>query len=120
MKREDLELVKYFDWVAWELIPKDRKYKLIHHVENERACSWKAGKSRKRKGVRAGILDINCPIPVAKYPGLWIELKIKPNKLTEEQTEIATLLHEAGHCVKVAWSGEDCIAITKWYLALPK
>lgn len=113
--REDEELIKFFDWLAWQE-KQEPMLRIIHHVANERRASWAAGKRLKRKGVRKGILDVSCPIPRGRYHGLYVELKIRPNKLTEDQVEVMKILHGLGHCVRVAWSGDELIGIVKEYL----
>lgn len=60
--------------------------------------------------------DICAPIPIGKYHGLYIELKIAPNKLSEAQLKMCKLLHSLGHCVRIAWSGDEAIRIFKEYL----
>lgn len=113
--KEDSQLTKFFDWVHWnEKI--DPRLRAIFHVENERKCSQYAGQIRKQKGVRAGIWDVFCSIPLNGYHGLWCELKIKPNDLSQEQRSIGQLLHGFGYCMRVAWSGDEMIEIFKEYL----
>ena len=115
VKREDSELIKYFDWVTWqEKI--DPRLAAIYHVANERKCSQYAGKIMKRKGVRSGVPDVCGPIPNSKYHGFYFELKIKPNKLSPKQVTFCALLYRLGYCIRVAWSGDELIELTKKYL----
>lgn len=115
MKKEDSELIKFFDWVGWqEKI--DPRFKSIYHIANERKTSWQAGKILKSKGVRAGVLDVCVPIPVRPYPGMYVELKIKPNKLSKEQSDFSQLMHAMGYAVRVAWSGDELIELVKSYI----
>ena len=60
---------------------------LAIHVGNERATSPQAGARLKRKGVLSGVFDILIFNPIDKFNGLAIELKIKPNKPTENQLD---------------------------------
>lgn len=115
--KEDAELVKFFDWVKWHE-NHDPRLKTIFHVANERRTSPQAGLRLKQKGVRTGIPDICVPIPRKGFHALYIELKIKPNKLTESQETMLKLLYDLGHCARVAWSGDEAIDILKSYLEL--
>ncbi|CAB4203012.1 VRR-NUC domain containing protein [uncultured Caudovirales phage] len=115
MKKEDSELIKFFDWVSWqEKI--DPRFKAIYHIANERKTSWIGGKILKSKGVRSGVPDVCVPIPTKSYPGLYIEFKVKPNKLTSNQSDYCQLLHAMGYAVRIAWSGEEALGIVKSYL----
>lgn len=114
-RSEDAELILFFEWLSWQ-VKIDPRLACVHHVANERRVSWHYGKILKQKGVRSGVPDICAPIPSGKYHGLYIELKIKPNKLSKEQLDMLKLLHSLGHCAKVAWSGEEAIRIFREYL----
>lgn len=46
----------------------------------------------KAEGVKAGVWDVFLPVPAInsanwKFHGLWLEMKVKPNRLTPEQTD---------------------------------
>ena len=105
----------YFDWVKWSETSEPR-LKAIFHPENERKTSPLAGVFRKRKGVRAGVFDIIGLIPEGKYHGFMIEMKIKPNKLTDNQKQWGKLLESLGYFVVVAYSATAAINFTKEYL----
>lgn len=116
---EDSELIAFFDWIEWQI----KKYpflKVVHHVENERQCTPTQGNRRKRKGVRAGILDISAPIPRGFYHGLYIEMKKEGGKISSEQNEIITYLKELGYYVAVAYSADEAINIFTRYMKLGK
>lgn len=114
-RSEDQELMKFFEYIDWQ-IKTYPEFKCIHHIANERKTSWGSGMVFKKKGVRSGILDVDCPIPSGKYHSLKIEFKVRPNKLTPNQLEICKILHSLGHCVRVAWSGDEAIEIFKAYI----
>lgn len=116
--RESDELITFFDYVR-RLENRDPRFKSIYHIANERKTTPRAGYRLKQKGVRAGVPDVCVPIPTKQYSGLYIEFKIKPNKLTEHQTAMCTLLHGLGYCVRVAWSSTEAIQILKDYLEIP-
>jgi hypothetical protein len=113
--KEDAHLIMFFDWLKWqEKI--DPRLQAVFHVENERKTTLRQGAWRKRKGVRAGIADVINPIAVAPYNGLFMELKIKPNKLTKDQVKMMELFHTLGWCCRVAWNGDEAIEIFKGYM----
>lgn len=112
---EDGELIKFFEWLAWQTIQRP-EFAVVHHVENERRTSWSQGKTRKQKGVKAGIPDIVAPIPRGRFPGLYIEMKSEHGKLSDKQKTMCELLHSLGHCVRLARSADEAIEIFKKYI----
>ena len=113
--REDAELCAFFDYVRL-LENKDPRYKTIFHVANERRTSPQAGARLKKKGVRSGIPDVIVPIPSKSYHALFIEFKVKPNKLSDNQKHMCEALHAQGYCVRIAYSSTEAITILKDYL----
>ncbi|MCI8442549.1 MAG: VRR-NUC domain-containing protein [Provencibacterium sp.] len=57
----------------------------------------------KRQGVKAGVPDIFLPVPRGPYHGLWIEMKVKPNKLTEKQRDWLAFLSRMGYRTAVCY-----------------
>ena len=70
----------------------------------------------KRMGVLAGVFDLFIPEPNTRFVGLWIELKIRPNKLTKEQTGFCDNMKQRGYQTRVCWSFEDFRESVKVYL----
>lgn len=70
----------------------------------------------KAEGVRAGVLDINLPVPIGICSGLWIEVKYGKNKLTSCQEEWAAGMAELGHGVAVCYTVDQAIAAIEGYL----
>lgn len=115
---EDNQLMRFFQWVRFNE-NKNPSFQSIYHIANERKATPQAGARLKKKGVRRGIPDVCVPIASGVFHGLYIEFKIKPNKLTPEQKNIANLLIAQGYCVQIAWSAEEAIKILERYLSLP-
>ena len=75
----------------------------------------------KAEGVRAGVPDWMCPVPVAKwqkqhsYLGLAIEFKVRPNKLTDAQCHYIADLLAQGWLVEVCYSREEAIKTVERY-----
>ena len=82
------------------------------------------------EGLKKGMLDLCLPWPIKDFTvgeiigfgdffvkcGLYIEMKIKPNRLSPEQKQWVEYLSDAGYMVKVAWSADEAIAILKNYV----
>ena len=109
------EQIGFFRWIAANQA-KDPRLKTVFAVPNGGTRSVAEATRLKRGGVRPGVPDICAPIPIAPYPSLWIEMKIKSNKLSEEQIKFTNLLHSLGHCVRVARNAEQAIRILQDYL----
>lgn len=62
--------------------------KWLHAIHNQGNASAIQGARAKAEGVKAGVWDIFLPVVVkGVYPGLYIEMKVKNNKLTKEQEQ---------------------------------
>lgn len=71
----------------------------------------------KKEGAKAGIPDITLPVPVDRYHGLYIELKVGKNKPTSAQQWWHDKLREQGYGVYVAYGWEDARDTILEYLA---
>lgn len=72
------------------------------HVPNAGLRSKFSGHMLQRSGMVAGVSDVFIMRPNAHYSGLWLELKIKPNKPTPAQLRFLELVKQEGY-----W-GEIC------------
>lgn len=87
---------------------------LFTHIANERQTTPQRGAKFKRMGVRKGMPDIMIFCDKMydreyslKYYGLAIELKIKPNKLTESQIEVLEYLVNNGWVYEVCYDFDE-------------
>lgn len=71
----------------------------------------------KAEGVKAGVWDIFLPVPVGEYHGMWLELKVKPNKLTTEQGEFYQAMQPYGFDWFVAYTWREAFDKMLSYLA---
>ena len=55
------------------------------HVANERATSLQAGARLKKKGVRAGVPDLELKIPRGQFASMYSELKTEKGRMSENQ-----------------------------------
>ena len=89
------------------------------HVANERKASHQAGSRLKKKGVKSGVPDCIIFEPRGKYHGLFIELKIKPNKASSNQKKWLNNLGMRGYKCVVCYSLDEVISIVNQYIKLP-
>lgn len=61
----------------------------------------------KAEGVKSGVWDIFLPVPIRPFNGLWIEMKVRPNKLTSEQHEWYCKLAPYGYDWFVAYTWQE-------------
>jgi hypothetical protein len=61
----------------------------------------------KAEGVKAGVSDLFLAVPMNGFHGLWIEMKIKPNKVTESQIAWITRMAGVGYAAIVCWSCDE-------------
>lgn len=81
------------------------------HVANERRCSMQYGRLLKRKGVKPGFSDCFMPRGNHTFKGLFIELKIKPNKPTPNQLIFIENMISEGYAAHVCYSLVEAIII---------
>jgi hypothetical protein len=67
----------------------------------------------KEEGVLSGVPDI---FIADGKPGLFIEIKIHPNKPSENQIKVMTALKDVGYSVVVAYSCAEAMQSVEFYL----
>jgi len=60
-----------------------------------------------REGLRAGVADLMLPVPRGEFHGLFLELKRKPNVVSDEQKEFLAFVKAQDYCAVVGWSFEE-------------
>lgn len=113
---EELEMFAFFDFCRY-MEEQHPAYRLAFHVPNERKASIQRRVALKRAGVRKGIPDIVIPVPNDKYAGLYIEMKVKPNKASSEQMAVLRHLNSVGNYAVLCWSASEAIETLKKYVA---
>lgn len=93
--------------------------KLLYHVPNEGKRSKATGARLKQLGLKSGVPDVCLPTAHGGYIGLYIEMKVKPNKPTENQKEWLRDLRGAGHFTAVCYNFEEAKELIEQYLKLP-
>lgn len=76
------------------------------------------GARAKKAGLKAGFPDLFLPCVRGIYAGLFVELKIKPNKPTPDQIIWIEYLNQAGYLAKVCYGYEESTKTIQDYLCL--
>lgn len=75
------------------------------------------GGKLKAEGVRAGIPDLMVAVARHGYHGLFLELKISPNKPSQSQLDWIRKLNDQGYFCFVAWNSvQKAIEALEWYI----
>lgn len=69
------------------------------------------------EGVKAGVPDLCLPVPRGLYHGLYVEMKVKPNKPSDEQWGWMSDLEQMGYSAIVCYSADEAILKITKYLA---
>jgi len=90
----------------------------MHAIPNGGKRSIREGARLKAQGVTSGVFDIYLPIAAHDYHGLYIELKIGKNKLTENQKLFKEYVVNNGYMAEVIYNFNDAIKLIKWYTSI--
>jgi hypothetical protein len=105
---------------AWADVAKARTPELwlLHAIPNYARVSARWGAWMKAEGKKAGVPDIHLPVPRGRFASLYIELKVKPNRVSPEQIAWHERLWKAGNCARVCWSWIEAREVIESYLSL--
>ena len=70
----------------------------------------------KAEGVRKGAPDLFLAMPRDDASGLFLEMKRKPNKPTQEQIDMIAYLRTAGYDVCVCYGFDEAVRAIEGYL----
>lgn len=115
---EENEQTFLFRWAAFA----EGQYpelSLMYHIPNEGKRSKATGGRLKAQGLKSGVPDVCLPTAHGGYIGLYIEMKVKPNRPTENQKNWLRALRVAGHLTAVAYDWEEAKNLIEDYLKLP-
>lgn len=110
---ESDEQIAAMDWLRYQhpqLIP------YTMHIANERKSSYFAGYIMKRMGVLKGASDIFMAWPCGGYHGLWMEVKTKTGKPTQEQLDFIARMNGVGYYATVCYGAEQVINTIQCYI----
>lgn len=117
-KTEDGEQQAVMEW-AELMVNRWPALCMLYHVPNEAKRSKATAARMARMGLRAGVPDLCLDAPAGKYHGLRIELKVEPNRPTEEQRRWLRNLRVSGYFSAVCYSAAAAEALIADYLSLP-
>ena len=89
---------------------------LCFAIPNGGARSALTGAMLKAEGVVAGVPDLMIAEPRGQFAGLFVEMKVKPNRPSKEQKDIIKRLEDAGYKVAVCYCFEDFEKVVTDYL----
>ncbi len=115
---EECEQIVLFRWAEFS-VSQYPELELLYHIPNEGKRSAVTGARLKAQGLKSGVPDVCLPTAHGGYIGLYIEMKVKPNKPTENQKRWLRALREAGHMVAVCYGFEEARDLIEKYLRLP-
>lgn len=87
----------------------------VVHIPNEGKRSAINGAMLKRAGLRKGFPDLFIPLPRKGYHGLFIEMKTKSGKATDEQIEWMRTLDRNGYFCAVCHGSDQAIELIQKY-----
>lgn len=116
--KEENEQIVLFRWAEFSA-SQYPELELLYHIPNEGKRSAVTGARLKAQGLKSGVPDVCLPTAHGGYIGLYIEMKVKPNKPTENQKRWLRALREAGHMVAVCYGFEEARNLIEEYLRLP-
>lgn len=96
----------------------DARNLTIFHIPNEAQRSPRTAAHLKAMGMRKGVPDLMMPIPRGKYHGLFIEMKVKPNKLSSEQFDWLRDLRRRGYAAFCCYGARHAIELIRRYEGL--
>ena len=114
-RSEHLEQKALIELCAWHA-KSDPRYQLIFAIPNGGHRHVAVASKLKAEGVRKGVPDLMLPVANPPYHGLFIEMKVKPNKPSAEQLIWIKQLTEQGYKAVVCYSWQDALATIKSYL----
>jgi len=115
LTNEHAEQCLLFAWAEIAAI-RNPSIGLLFAIPNYARVSPRWGAWMKAEGKRAGVPDICLPVPRGIYAALYIELKVKPNRVSPEQAVWHERLGAAGNRVEVCWTWIEAREAIEAYL----
>lgn len=85
------------------------------HIPNEGKRSYATGAALRRGGLRRGFPDLFIPLACKGYHGLFVEMKRKGGRVSEDQKEWLRRLMRNGYLCEVCFGADEAIKIVKKY-----
>ena len=110
--QEQSALIEWCGWMAHK-IP---VLNLIFHVPNGGFRNEIEAANLKRQGVKAGVPDLFLPVAKHGFHGLFIEMKTKNGKVTENQVKWLRDLSAQGYLAVICRGADEAKKIIEDYL----
>jgi len=112
---ESQEQSLLFKWASYNFgaMPELR---WMYHVPNGGARDIITASRLKAEGVKSGVPDICLPVARQGYHGLYIELKIKKNKPSDNQKAWLEALSEQGYKTAVCYGWQEATEVITRYM----
>jgi hypothetical protein len=99
------------------------RLRLLFAIPNAAKRSPGLAAIMKAEGLRAGVPDLCLPCSVvsvdgAMHHGLFVEMKIRPNRVSKEQAEWIEALRAECYRVEICWSALEAVNVIKSYLGI--
>lgn len=95
----------------------DQRWALLLAIPNGGMRSKATAGRLKAEGVRAGVPDLFLPVPVGKWHGLWVEMKVrKGGRILPEQANWIAWLRAMGYRVEVCPGADSAVRAISRYL----
>lgn len=91
----------------------------VYAIPNGGARSAATAGRLKAEGVRAGVLDVHCPVARGGFVGLWLEFKVPGGQLSAAQLDWMVAMEARDHAVYVVDDALGAWAILTEYLDQP-
>jgi hypothetical protein len=110
-KKEQIAVVKWFE------LQYPHYAHLLVHIPNEGSRTGKTGTILKMMGFKTGFLDLFLAVQNKKYGGLFIEMKSKAGKLSDEQIFYLEALKKEGYLTAVCYNWNIAKTYIEKYMA---
>ena len=95
------------------------KYSInIFAIPNAGKRSKRGGKWMKDEGLTAGVSDLFLALPSGRFHGMFIEMKIHPNKPTDSQISFQEAMSKRGYYSVICYDIEDFIKKVAFYVEM--
>lgn len=104
--------------ISWAELMRTRypELGLLFHIPNGGSRNKAEAANLKREGVKAGVPDLFLPVSRGGKHGLFIEMKVKPNKPTAAQVSWLHELVSQDYETAVCYSWADAAKVIELYL----
>ena len=92
----------------------------LFHIANENTAGIKWGVRNRQLGVKSGVPDLMLPIPAGGYHGLFVEMKTRRGKVSDNQQRWIDALNAFGYRAVVCYGWEAARDEIESYLAAVK